>query len=162
MVQVAGSVDETHEFFRRVRKDHEVLRDLLAALDVALAMAERDGAVEEARARAREEAVELFGKLEIRLAEHFEHEEKGEFIAKALCLAPRLSRRAAGLFEDHDILARRLREIGETARAAGTTAAGWQATHLHYQRFLERLRDHEQIESEVIQEALLDDLGGGG
>ena len=161
MVREAISGDEARAFFRRVRVDHDVLRERLAALDEAFGIAKQDGPPE-TRERAQVQALELLDELENRLSEHFEREEQGEFVANALRLAPRLSRRAEGLFAEHIVLTRRLRQIGKFVRGKGSIGVAWHATHAHYRRFLEDLREHERFESEVIQEALLDDLGGGG
>jgi iron-sulfur cluster repair protein YtfE (RIC family) len=162
MVQSEFVSVRVRAFFRRIRSDHERLFDLLGSVEGDISLGFSAMASDGARSRARAEVLELLGELEIRLTEHFAHEEQAGFLENALQAAPRLSRRAGHLKGAHEKLSSLLNRLTERAeRAAVDDDEAWRAIAAQFESFRERLRDHEHEEDELIQQALLDDLGGG-
>lgn len=97
-------------------------------------------------------------RLQSELAEHFAHEERVGFLPEATAQAPRLTRRARKIISEHDLLRVQLSKVvGALARGSGN----WTAVREDWDSFTSLLREHEKKENELINEAYLDDLGGG-
>ncbi len=96
--------------------------------------------------------------LQSELAEHFAEEERGGFVPHAAALAPRLTLRARRVLSQHDLLRVELSKVVSTL-ARGT--ADWGQVREGFEAFTALLLEHEERENELINEAHLDDLGGG-
>ena len=97
-------------------------------------------------------------RLQSELAEHFAEEERAGFLPEAAALEPRLAHRARRILSQHDMLRLELSKVASTL-ARGT--ADWHQVKENFAFFTVLLREHEQRENELINEAYLDDLGGG-
>ncbi len=95
------------------------------------------------------------------LEAHFAFEEAGGYLSDVLAIAPRLSDRAARLQRDHDHLAARFSKLATYARGMRATYQNWKRLGMAIGEFTQDLRLHESEENRLIQEAFLDDLGGG-
>lgn len=145
------------ESLRELESQHERLGALLSSLTLEVGRLVSSGSLETSA-----EILELFADLECRLPEHFEFEERGGYLSDTLAIAPRLSKRAQQLREDHDKFATWLTKLVASARRAGTAPRNWAALAARLHDFTQALRYHELEENRLIQEALMDDEGGGG
>jgi hypothetical protein len=109
----------------------------------------------------RVEMLRLLRKLEHRLPAHFEYEETGGYLAEALAVAPRLIRRAKRLRGEHSRFSEQLIILTSRAREAGETPGSWAAIATGVRKFTYALRQHDLEENQLIQDAFMDDLGGG-
>jgi iron-sulfur cluster repair protein YtfE (RIC family) len=96
--------------------------------------------------------------LQSELAEHFAEEELVGFVPHASALEPRLTHRARRVLSQHDLLRVKLAKVVSTL-ARGT--ADWGQVREGLEAFTALLLEHEERENELINEAHLDDLGGG-
>jgi hypothetical protein len=110
---------------------------------------------------ARIEMLRILRELESQLSAHFEYEEAGGYLAEALAVAPRLTRRAQRLRGEHSWFSERLVALARRAREAGESRGSWAALATGVRRFTCTLRHHELEENQLIQDAFMDDLGGG-
>ncbi|MEN8182235.1 MAG: hemerythrin domain-containing protein [Myxococcota bacterium] len=151
--------------------DLRVLRSLAAAHETVL---RRHSAVEQALddlvdvAEKGEEdessytrVVSLLSALRRELLEHFDLEARSGILSRAVEAAPRISRRATRVAEEHDELASRLAEILERVLGAVVCPDSWAGIREAYAEFSERLIAHERAEDALLREAYLDDHGGG-
>ena len=107
------------------------------------------------------ELLRLIAEAEQLLPAHFAFEEAGGYLSEALAVAPRLSRRAAALQRDHGKFAARFAKLATFARELRETDEGWDYLGVAIREFSRELRFHELEENQLVQEAFLDDLGGG-
>lgn len=139
---------------RRVHRQHVKIgvhiQDLTERLDAVGSPARSDPA--------RSDIIGRLARLQSELAEHFAAEEHVGFLPRALARAPRLARRARGIVSQHDLLRIQLAKVVTMLERASTD---WQGLRERFAEFTEALRDHELRENELINEALMDDLGGG-
>ena len=138
-----------------VRSQHFALRQQIRALEEVFA--EPDGAAEE-YARKTQALLEGFDSA---LRDHFAVEEEGGYLADILKVAPRLSRRAAHLEQNHKEFSERLESLLALARYAVEAPDDWERVRTGLEGFLQALRAHEDKENELVHEAFLDDLGSG-
>ena len=136
---------------------HQRLGVVLDSLAASLgAVAERPDDV-----GTRVEMLRLLRKLEHLLPEHFEYEEAGGYLAEALAVAPRLTRRAQRLRGEHSEFSAKLAALADRAREAGESPGSWTALAAGVRKFTYELRHHELEENSLIQDAFTDDIGGG-
>ncbi len=109
----------------------------------------------------RVEMLRLLRKLEHLLPEHFEYEEAEGYLAEALAVAPRLTRRAQRLRGEHNHFSEKLRGLADRAREADESPGSWTALATGVRRFTYELRYHELEENRLVLDAFMDDLGGG-
>jgi len=100
---------------------------------------------------------ELLSRLHTLLARHFALEESKGYLAEELAIAPQLSHVAEGLRKEHEQILARVKKLEDSSRAGSTTDALVQAID----EAVSQLRDHESAENRLVQQALLDDEGGG-
>jgi iron-sulfur cluster repair protein YtfE (RIC family) len=104
----------------------------------------------------------LLTALRRELKEHFALEESVGFLAAAADAAPRLSRRASRLTREHaDVdaaLARLLQDLLSSQKAPER----WATLLEVFAGLSETLLAHERAEEEMVRQAFMDDLGGGG
>jgi hypothetical protein len=82
-------------------------------------------------------------------------------LAFAVEHAPQWARRADALRAEHVSLRESTWALARAAEAAANDAAAWAGIRSTFVALHERLLAHEHAESDVIQSAYLDDLGGG-
>ncbi|RMH42126.1 MAG: hemerythrin domain-containing protein [Deltaproteobacteria bacterium] len=91
------------------------------------------------------------------LARHFRHEEHGEYLKPVRHRRPTLAPKLADLQAQHAVFRSTVDEL-IAANAAGTPRAELRP---RIEALLARLSAHEAAETELLQEALAVDLGGG-
>ena len=149
------------------RPDDVRLRELdaqhrsLSAVFTALVARVQQIAEHENRDDADSELLRLIAEVEQFLPAHFAFEEAGGYLSDALAIAPRLSKRAALLQRDHRKFTARFAMLAALARDPKKTIASWELIVIAIREFTEELRQHEQDEDRLIQEAFIDDLVGG-
>lgn len=147
-----------------VRREHAGLRFALAALRESMrALAGRwpEERSSDARAEgaAHRVALVLFADFRRELAEHFEREEQGGYMAEALAAAPQLAGRAELLCRQHDELAKELDRLFGSVQFARPHTAEWQRLAGELFALAGGIERHEMAESELVADALLDDVG---
>lgn len=105
---------------------------------------------------------ELLARLETLLRDHFELEERGGYLEEALTRAPQLSSTATRLVKEHGSLLGRIRDLHERARSTSADDLRDAAFAESVGQFAEQLHDHEIAENRLLQDAYLEDRGGGG
>lgn len=99
----------------------------------------------------------LLDEFQRRLMDHLAAEEQGGYLERAAVVAPRFHRKTEMLLEQHTVL----REwIGALVREP--EEGGWAASYVAFCEFRQVLREHERAETDVLQRAYLEDLGGHG
>ncbi len=136
---------------------HETLRAVLDSLAVSI----NTVADEPDDIGARVEMLRILRRLERLLPEHFEYEEAGGYLADALAAAPRLTRRAQRLRNQHGEFLTKLAELAERTREAGKSPGTWKSLARTVRKFTHELRHHEHQENTLVHDAFMDDLGGG-
>ena len=140
-----------------IRSQHFGLRQQIRALEELFAEPAAAGAGAE---RARKTLTLLEG-FDPALREHFAVEEEGGYFADILKVAPRLSRRAARLEQNHKEFSKRLQSLLALVRYAVDAPDDWERVTARVEGFLQALRAHEDEENELVREAFMDDLGRG-
>jgi DnaK suppressor protein len=102
----------------------------------------------------------LLSDLGRQLPERFRLEEQGGYLAEALSVAPRFSRRATELMQEHASFSRRIGSIVKAAEAADSHAAEWRVVQDDFRQLSLELLAHEQSEADIVESAFLDDVGG--
>ena len=138
-----------------IRSQHFALLQQIRALEELLAEPDDAGAE---RAR---RALTLLEGFDLALREHFAVEEEGGYFADVLKVAPRLSRRAARLEQNHKEFSERLESLLALVRYAIDAPDDWERVTARVEGFLQALRAHEDEENELVREAFMDDLGRG-
>jgi hypothetical protein len=139
-----------------IHAQHRGLAELFASVEIQIRSAARLGDAEAFAGLAR-----LVIELQIRLPAHFALEEKGGYLSEELAKAPRLSRIAARLLDEHADFLTRLQRFSESVRRA-RRAEDCSSLLSETLAFREAIRKHELSENQLMQEALMDDLGGRG
>ena len=106
----------------RLRTEHDELSELFASLASAVGRIETSDPDEHAWA----EAMGLLGVLEGFLLKHLVREEENGYLAEALAAAPRLTRRANRLLQQHNKICSALDSLISHARATRDTRKGWE------------------------------------
>ena len=145
---------ERHAITRVHRQHLEIVKQLR---DLEAALARVSGLPHPGEVR--NQIAERLARLQSELAEHFAEEERVGFVPHAAALAPRLTLRARRVLSQHDLLRVELSNVVSTL-ARGT--ADWGQVREGFEAFTALLLEHEERENELINEAHLDDLGGGG
>jgi iron-sulfur cluster repair protein YtfE (RIC family) len=138
----------------QVHRQHEEIVRHLRDLDERLAALRGPSRAGDVR----NDVAGRLARLQSELAEHFAEEERVGFLPEAASLEPRLTHRARRILSQHDLLRLELSNVVSTL-ARGT--ADWHQVREDFASFTSLLREHEQRENELINEAYLDDLGGG-
>lgn len=135
-----------------ILRQHATLRRDLESIAGLLAT-RRFGEVEQRAAAV------LLCDLRCELEAHLVFEERS--LSLAVGHAPHWSRRADRLQEEHGGLRDAIDLLVRTAEAAVADLAAWSGIRHEFGGLYERLLAHEQAETELLQCAYLDDLGGG-
>ncbi len=137
-----------------IRSQQLALRQRIRALEEVFA--EPDAAEEYAR-----KTLTLLEGFDSALREHFAVEEEGGYFADVLKVAPRLSRRAARLEQNHKEFSEHLEALLALVQYAIDARDAWERVTTGVERFLRELRAHEDDENELVREAFMVDLGRG-
>ena len=142
---------------RELDAQHQNLRGvLLALIDRVQRISKTDEQYD-----SRSELLRIIAEVEQFLPAHFASEEAGGYLSDALAIAPRLSKRAAVLQRDHRKFTARFAKLATFARQLREVDESWEYLGVAIQEFIRELRLHELEENRLVQEAFLDDLGGG-
>ncbi len=140
-----------HDFFEIMKREHQELIDLLGQIRHALATDNKDAG----------EIEKLVGNLVRRMRSHFQDEEEGGYMSKALECAPRLTPLAEQLHQQHATL---LEIAGRLSSHVGTKAGTepwWTELAEIFDGFAKQLLKHESQENDLVQEAFIQDIGTG-
>ena len=144
-------------WLREFDAQHQNLRGVFAALiDRVRRVPKTDD-----RYDSHSELLRLIAEVEQFLPAHFAFEEAGGYLSDALSIAPRLSKRAALLQRDHRKFTARFAKLATFARQLREVDESWEYLGVAIREFIRELRLHELEENRLVQEAFLDDLGGG-
>ena len=138
-----------------IRSQHLALHQKIRALEDVFA--EPDGATAETARK----TMTLLEGFDSALGEHFAIEEEGGYFADILKVAPRLSRRAAHLEQNHKEFSKRLEALLALVQYAIDVPHEWERVTTSVEGFLRALRAHEDNENELVREAFMVDLGRG-
>jgi len=154
--RVASSSD--HAWLRELDAQHKTLNDVMSTL------IDRVGNVPKTDDRSdwHSEVLRLIADADRILNAHFAFEEAGGHLGDALAFAPRLSHRASHLQSDHHRFSARFADLATFARGMREGDTSWERLEVAIREFTQGLRLHELEENRLVQEAFLDDLGGGG
>ena len=107
---------------------------------------------------------QTLGELRDQLATHFSLEEFFGYFDDAMDVAPWLSSQADVLRVQHESLFREICDLADDAEKMlyrERSAVTLQQLSLAFQCFQSRLKDHEEAENDLIQQAFCDDVGVG-
>jgi hemerythrin HHE cation binding domain-containing protein len=157
MALATHTVSINPAFLSEIKEDHHELRQLLHHVG---AMLNRPAWMSMETAR----LVELFAKLRDQLAMHFSLEEAYGYFEDAISGAPHLSRRAESLRAQHAELFSelcRLAERSEQLPYEKSPARLMSSLSEGFFHFADNLQEHEARESDLILEAMNQDIGTG-
>ncbi len=157
MALATRTVSINPAFLQEIKDDHHELRQLMHH---TAAMLNRP----QWMSTELERLAELCTKLRDQLAMHFSLEEAYGYFEDAVATAPHLSRRAEQLRGQHFELFSHfcnLVEIAERLRYEGANESVLRRLTDGYRDFAMRLYEHEANESELILQAVNDDIGAG-
>jgi len=146
----------------RMRSQHAGLRILLGSLDELICSLLESYRRDAADDGAQSAALALFSSLEFALENHFAMEEEGGYLSYVLAIAPRHSRKAETLCHQHAAFRKDVAKLAERARVAGCSASDWERIATDFREFSRVLLAHEQMENDLVADALLQDVGGDG
>ena len=152
-----GTVTINAAFLQEIKDDNHELNELLAAA------AEKFSLARAARTSPRQ-LVDLLTRLRDRLATHFSLEEAFGYFEDAIEVAPRFSRLADELRNEHRTLFLNLCDLVEEAERMlyhEPTAGVARILAARFRDFDQALQDHETRENELILDSLDCDLGVG-
>ncbi len=88
------------------------------------------------------------------LAEHFELEEQGGYLASAIQRAPQLAEQAEQLKQQHQQILDTLDNYSSRLQACGESYQCWKDVLVDIEQFLDLLHEHESTEAAIIVETL--------
>ena len=136
----------------RIKLEHDVLREKLRQIRSVLAVRDVEG----------KEISDLLHEFQCALAVHFSNEEESEgFFESVTAHSPRLAHQAGRLCIEHDLLMSRAAELCRFAAAGSPSLAWWRELSSRCHEFGQQLMRHESEESQLLQQAYQEDLGGG-
>lgn len=142
----------SHDVAEKIKHEHDALLDKLRQIHAVLAG--REIAVDEIEI--------LLHEFQSALAVHFANEEEAEgFFESVTAHSPRLADQAGRLCTEHEELLRRSAELCRFAAAGSPSMAWWRELSSRCHEFSRQLMHHESKESQLLQQAYQDDLGGG-
>ena len=92
--------------------------------------------------------------LRVHLAEHFDLEEQGGYLAGAIQRAPQLAEQAEHLKRQHQQILDTLDTYNSRLQACGESYQCWKDVLVDIEQFLDLLHDHESSEAAIIVETL--------
>lgn len=144
-------------FLQEIKQDNVELKQLLRAMSSQLM--QRRPRMSDPRS-----LVDLLVRLRDQLAIHFSLEEAFGYFENAVEVAPRLSERAEELRGEHELFYRDICNLCEQAEKLlyhESTGQGLRQIAARFASFHDALEQHEARETELIMEALDDDIGVG-
>jgi hypothetical protein len=136
----------------KVKNEHAALSQKLRRIHAALAVQKMDA----------DELADLLHEFQYALTVHFSHEEETEgFFAAVTAHAPRLAQHADRLCNEHEALLHKADELCRFAVANSPSLTWWRELSTRCHDFSRRLMQHENQESQLLQQAYQEDLGGG-
>lgn len=102
---------------------------------------------------------DLFQEMAQRVRRHFENEEQGGYFREIVELAPRCADKADQLEREHAELMEVAEQLARDIRHARETQVWRLAIRLDFENFIRRCEEHEAAETELVQEAYLQDIG---
>ncbi len=145
-------------WLRELDAQHQSLNGIfLALIDRVNRVRKTDDRID-----AHSDLLRLIADADLLLRAHFAFEEAGGNLSEALAVAPRLAQRAAGLRRDHRRFTTRFARLATFARGMREGDENWERLGVAIGDFNRELRLHDLDENRLVQEAYLDDLGGGG
>jgi hemerythrin len=141
-----------HDVAEKIKQEHATLCEKLRRIHAALAVREMEA----------EEITNLLHEFQYALTVHFSNEEGTEgFFEAVTAHAPRFMHRADLLCNEHEALLHKAGELCRFAAAGSPSLAWWRELSSRCHEFSRRLMQHENHESELLQQAYQEDLGGG-
>ena len=153
------SVSDTHEAtpppgdWQVIESEHASLRTLGERLEDALGRL-ADGPPDPAEASSTRALLETF---HAQLFAHLAHEESQGVLEKAAAVEPRFEVRVRRLRAEHAELRGRMDEL-----AASTADLGGSELYTRFVAFRRALRAHDRAETDILQRAYQEDVGGRG
>ncbi len=145
-------------WLRELDAQHQSLNEIfLALIDRVNRVRKTDDRID-----AYSELLRLIADADLLLKAHFAFEEAGGYLSDALAVAPRLSQRAASLQRDHRRLTTLFAKLAKFAQGMREGDENWERLGVAIGDFSRELQLHDLEENRLVQEAYLDDLGGGG
>lgn len=95
------------------------------------------------------------------LSRHFAEEEEGGYLSVALSRAPRFSREAEELQEQHAQFLKDLNTLIDKLHESEPPFSSWQQACAEFEEILTRIRRHEGRENAIVQAAFETDIGEG-
>ncbi len=157
MAIVTSTVTVNAAFLQEIKEDNRELTQLLKRSESACRRVKASPASSGSLA-------ELLVLVRDQLAFHFALEEAYGYFEHAVDEAPRLSERAMALRSEHETLYLEICSIAEEAESMRLGRQARRRVHSVAQDFLlfyQRLKEHETDETELILQALDDDIGVG-
>jgi hypothetical protein len=141
-----------HDVAEKIKQEHGELRDKLGRIHAVLAVRELEA----------DEVRELLHEFQYALTVHFSDEEESDgFFEGVTRHAPRLAHEAGRLCQEHEHLLHKADELCRFALSGSPSLAWWRELNSRCHAFSRQLMRHESAESELLQEAYQEDLGGG-
>lgn len=106
-----------------------------------------------------EDIAKLLGVLRTDLEAHFAQEEVGGFFREAVERQPWLFERIEKLRLDHHWMREAAAALVDAAEHPQPALAWWPDVERRFQELAERLKRHERLEIDLLQEAWTDDMG---
>ena len=100
-------------------------------------------------------------RLDTLLEAHFALEEDGGYLDEELAISPHLAADAEHLLAQHDALLTSLREIAGLAAVVQRAESVDDTLSKSIDEFVRQMNEHENRENRLVQDAHLDDEGGG-
>ncbi len=141
-----------------VLREHRDLRELITNLG------ERACAPSKPPERWSDELSDILTRLRTALHQHFVDEEEGPFANELPVSFPQLAGRLEDLLAEHRDLMERLDQILRRVAEASEHATNEDVRQIRadVRVFIEAIRAHESAENALLQDSVLEDLGGGG
>ena len=144
-------------YFQEIKQDNERLNEVAERTRKALSR-------ELIALRPAARMLELLSELRDQLATHFALEEAVGYFEDPIAVAPRISRHAESLRQEHETLYAEIADLAEEAeRIAYEPSTHRDVVRLigRFRQFDHRWQQHETAENELIFEAFFEDLGVG-
>jgi DnaK suppressor protein len=154
------SRDFPSEYAQHLRARHESLRRRLLGLVSRMQALALECERAEAGAAATLSTRVLLTDLAHELPQRFARAEQGGYLRESLAAAPHFSALAARLQAQHAHFGSEMADIARAATAADQSAPAWHGLCERFRQLSHDLLAHDEQESEILERAFLDDMGG--
>lgn len=103
--------------------------------------------------------VSLLNALAFHLQTHFEFEESDGYFTSLVEKAPRAAQTVERILREHREMLKEIEEMISTARKDLDEKRSTDALAERYERFREKLEEHEHLENELLQSVYTEDIG---